>query len=474
MKTFFLFIHSFVKHSLILLFLPLSLISFPVFAGNGLNAFVPPDQVGSYRIGIIETTAVLYNGRVTPIRIWYPTLDQGATGSYVYFKPPGLPQTSAVNILSMFGGINNASVAKGTFPLIIENHPSVAGNQSAALSQYPTNELLASHGFIVADYLRGDTPKCTGTVYDPRMLIDFMLNASNGIGGSTINGVNFSHRIDANKIGASGLSGGGKATLSLVSGISGNLTLVPVVPAIPGDPRVKALVLGEPASNSGQDATCGLNAPQLAAIKTPYLLIEGSPIIGPTESVLFNGTTSAFPRFDIHVPNLVHLGMSTGTCSMVDQEREASLARQSASNPNQPLQDPFFIPVSSALDGGVGADSWATWNLNAVIPAAAGIGGAREYCNTAGVNSAYLSLNNGQGFTTIPPYGCTGPTSNVCTTYGQPTNLTEEQINHIMYLYSVSFWKVFLAGDIRYAPYLTPLYAHYFEPNVGAVTVNLW
>lgn len=405
-----------------------------------------PNQPGPYNVGLLQTTVPLTNGRITRVFVWYPTNETGLPALYVSTTP-------LINYTSQFGAMTNVTVAEGKFPFILNNHP--ASGETALLGQNSQEEILASHGFIVLSYIRPVTNNttCTAVYNDPKLLINLMLDKSANVGGSTLGGVDFLDRLDPNRIGIAGYSTGAIPAMGLAGGNASQ--------SLTSDARIKAIVLYEPAGLT----TCNLSLTDKQNVLIPYLEMDGSPVIGLEGQQLFLDAVNALPRIRVHTPDVVHSSYATSACYTWDQLRETSFARQTA-NSVSPLIDPTRFTVPAALDQGVGALAFTFWNLDG-NPAVA-TGGNRQFCNRTGVNSAYILLDSdNDGITDIPPYNCTGPliSGQTCNTITVQNHPTGEQMEHLVYHYSVSFWKVFLEGDGRYNRFLTPGYAKKNEPN---------
>jgi hypothetical protein len=229
------------------------------------------------------------------------------------------------------------------------------------------------------------------------------------------------------------------------------------------------MVMDEPSPNNL--ASCGLTSSEWASINIPYLITEGSPVIGPAQIPLFNGTVNALPRYDVHIPNMAHIGSQTGNCDLIDQAREVSFSRQLAANTNAILQDPLLGNVASSLDGGAGASAFVLWNLDTISSA---LGAGRQYCSHVGIHSQYISTDADQdGLTDMPPFGCTGSISNVCSTFSTPIQVPEQQLNKYLFTYTVSMFKVYLDNDPRYKHFLTEDWTSENFPGITITPVGV-
>src|SRR5262249_25681426 len=135
------------------------------------------------------------------------------------------------------------------------------------------------------------------------LVIDVMLARSSDPGDGLF------ESIDPGRIGISGVSAGGAAALGVAGGWSAN--------GIAADPRIKAMVLYEPAVNSLDDAS---------TVALPFLVMGGRQGIGGLRvPPLFEATALAMPRIYVLTPNATHLNYSTSMASEIDQTREAAL-----------------------------------------------------------------------------------------------------------------------------------------------------
>ena len=126
------------------------------------------------------------------------------------------------------------------FPLIVHDHGGQpAGGGFQRFSQLPVHETLASHGFVVAVALHSANP--LNRVLDVPLVIDAMLARS-----ATRDDFLF-RTIDPGRIGISGESTGGATALRVAGGWLEN--------GIVADPRIKAMVVYEPADYVAGDVS---------------------------------------------------------------------------------------------------------------------------------------------------------------------------------------------------------------------------
>ena len=273
-------------------------------------------------------------------------------------------------------------------PLIVHDHGGqAAGADFQRLSQLPVHETLASHGFVVA--VGASFRECP----EPRSRRAARHRCD---AGAQRNPGDFLFRsIDRHRIGISGESTGGGTALRVAGGWSEN--------GIAADPRIKAMVVYEPAPFSDVD---------VSTISLPYLVMGGTQsAISETIPSLFDTTVLATPRIYVTNPRAVHISYQTGICSRIDETREAALM----ANPAQPepLDNLTTLPsglraCSPALSAAAAAACLA-WNMGEITsPTSPGFGGGRNFCTRVGVNSiASLDSNPADGFTDSPPFTAT-------------------------------------------------------------------
>ena len=315
-------------------------------AENSRDKFYPPDQAGRYSIG--HTTVVITDtsrnldgsapvtsaGRYLYLDIWYPTtvtttqhieytwnnpLYNQNPGGTAYPGLPDLPALTAVGSSSLNPVLNEAPLAKSSFPLLVASHGNLV---SAAKNMPDTLETLASHGYIVAsvehtgnddawyqaDFLTrfvrlplGPNPRLSNGLIaqrskDVRFVIDSMLQGA--VDQKT--GIAFSKRIDADKIGVLGYSLGGQTSLATVTGISSA--------GLPADSRVKAAFMG-----AGTNYGLLLSSIDYANAKVPLLFFGNDTGIAYEN---FNQFTASRPKYLVDVGGLSHhtAGYQTSWC----------------------------------------------------------------------------------------------------------------------------------------------------------------
>jgi acetyl esterase/lipase len=388
------------------------------------NDLPPPDQKGPYNVGAKLFTATVSGGRVTRVQVFYPTLaSSDSTSIYTINMPAG-----NYSIRSPLGAAHDAPPAPGPFPLVVHDHGGApAGQDFHRVSQLPVHELMASHGIVTAIFLHGGNPLVRAQ--DFPLVIDVMLSGINPL----------SQSIDPARIGISGISAGGGSAISTAGGWANN--------GIAADPRVKAMVLYEPAVNSLEDAS---------TIRIPYLIMGGlQNRNGLAVPALFETTAASTARIYVQTPRAGHFSYNTGMPDEVDQAREQALL----AFPNIPEPLTTLTPTNAAA-----ARAYEIWNWHQILypQLGPGVGGGRNLCDRVGINSVRPLDVNFDGLTDSPPFMPIDPPYLV-----EPLIRAEEMIPMVK-LYTVAFWKVRLAGDHRYQRYLAPGYAqsNNLEANV--------
>jgi len=392
------------------------------------NDLPPPDQKGPYNVGSYLFNATMTGGRVARVQVFYPTLElPNPASSYTITFAPG-----TYSLKSPLGAAHDALPAPGAFPLVVYDHGGPpAGQDFQRVSQVPLHELMASHGIIVVLALHsGDAAT---RVRDLSLLIDQFL-----AGNATADNP-FFQRIDAGRIGISGLSAGGGAALTAASGWAAN--------GISADPRIKAMVVYEPPILSFDDAQ---------TITVPYMIMGGlQSRTGREIPSLFGASTFATRRLYIQTPRAAHLSYVTSLQDEVDQAREQALL----ADPTMPEPLTTLTPTNAAA-----ARAFMIWNWGQInFPMfGSGFGGGRNLCDRVGLNSIRPLDLDGDGFTDSPPFLLDDPP------YMPERPIPAEAMIPMVKLYTVAFWKTHLAGDHRYHRYLTPGYAqsHNLEATV--------
>jgi len=388
----------------------------------------PPDAPGPFHVGYASLTIPVSPPRNTAqATVWYPTeVTAGCAGRYTVkvVRPGGV--VDSYTLSSPLCAVENADVAEpGGYPLIVYDHGgNVNGIDVQRWGQIPLFEHLASHGFVVVVALHVLDRGIRAADLQKVILEMLRRNGADPL----LRGA-----IDPERIGLSGVSAGGGTAVAAVAGW-------PEKNVAP-ESRAKALLVYEPDPGSYSLADA-------STMEIPYLLMHGDQfaLSVPSYTVLLAATT-AVRRIVVYDPGALHRSYDTGLCLQIDETREAALL----ANPTLP------DPLTHLITGNAAAEAAYTgWNFAMLQYAAlgSGVGGGRNFCNRVGVDSAVLPLDaDDDGYTDSPPYLGIDP----------PYVLAEapaaEVTTPLIKLYSVAFWKTFLAGDRRYMPYLTPGYA---------------
>src|SRR5262245_28728603 len=158
----------------------------------------PPDEPGPFNVGWTTFLAPMSGGRVTQIRVFYPT-DEVADDQtqYTIQTPVGTYQLD-----SPLWAVQDAQALPGRFPLVVHDHGSgAAGPDFQSVSQLPVHELMASHGIVTVVALHSANP--IARVRDLPLVIDAML-ARSAAGDALL-----SDSIDPDRVGISGMVWGG-------------------------------------------------------------------------------------------------------------------------------------------------------------------------------------------------------------------------------------------------------------------------
>ncbi len=455
---------------------------------TGFNNIDPPDEKGPYNVGfrIITTFPGL-----TRIIVYYPTdpidptFDPTNCPNTYHLEEalPSLPpQTGSYMRSSPLCSVENATVAAGElFPLVVHDHGGGgAGSDAQMLGQAPLHETLATHGFIVVA-MRHSANVLARVRHVPEV-ITYMLTVDP-----------LSDSIDSERIGISGLSTGGRTSLVVAGGWEDPPeppgVVVPLDP-IPADPRVKAMVLYDP----GRDNLLS----DVATISIPYLIMGGNRVVNATVTVpeVFETTVLATPRIRVFQPEAVHIGYQTDLCTSIEETREIALLADPNLQPdplinmvnvinpntNQCVIEPVTGECRRICNPMMGINNHVraaalracnNWNMGETVfslpgSGAFGFGGGRNVCNRVGVNSSrLLDTHPGDGFTDSflggdplkPLYQPIDPPFVSNESLEEPVMPGEVQVPMIK-LYTVAFFKKFLADDGRYMRYLTPGYAN--------------
>jgi dienelactone hydrolase len=379
-----------------------------------------PDATGPYKVGFTVFTATMSGGRASRVQVYYPSLAKPDCGTtYTISTPVG-----TYELRSPLCAVEDAPAAQDAFPLIVHDHGGpVAGADYQRVAQLPLHEALASHGFVIVVALHsGDA---VARIRDLRLVTDVMLARSAAAGDALFG------RIDAERIGISGLSAGGAAAFHFAAGQASA--------GIAPDKRVKAMVLYEP-------ARAAISLADANTLTEPYLIVGATQFsAGLAVPEIFAATEASRSRMYVRIPNAVHMGFLTGMCSQIQEVREAAL-----------VADPRLAEPLTALTSTNAAAStaYSQWNMGQIqfAVAGAGLGGGRNICNRVGVNSLRsLDLNN-DGFTDSPPFLATDA-------FTRGPAVAGETMVSLLKLYTIAFFKTFLEGDHRYMRFLTPGYA---------------
>jgi len=379
----------------------------------------PPDKPGPFNVGVTTFSAVMSAGRIARIQVYYPTVaPSNCQTRYTILTAVGTYQ-----LRSPLCAAVDARAAPGRFPLVVHDHGgAAAGADFQRVSQLPLHETMASHGFVTVTALH--SANAVARVRDLSLVINTLLARS------ATNGDALFDSIDPARVGISGFSAGGASAI----GAAGGLAAIGIV----ADPRIKAMVVYEPALLSLADAS---------TIAVPYLVMGGQQsAIGVGVSTLFDATVVATPRIYVSSPNATHFNYLTGMCSEIDQTREAALLTDPT------ILDPLTFRTATSA---AAARAYDLWNMGEIFfpILGSGAGSGRNICTRVGVDSVRsLDTNPHDGFTDTPPF--------LAVDYFtlQPA-IPEEIMVPMIKLYTIAFWKTFLEGDRQYMPYLTPGYA---------------
>jgi dienelactone hydrolase len=378
----------------------------------------PPDQPGPYHVGVTTFSATMSGGRVTRVQVYYPTSEPPD----VDFRYTILTAAGSYQLRSALGATEDAVALPLQFPLVVHDHGGpIAGQDFQRVSQFPLHELMASHGFVTVVALHSSN--AVTRVRDLSLVIDVMLARSADPDDGLFDS------IDPDRIGISGNSAGGGAAISAAAGWRAH--------GILADPRIKAMLVYEPAVNSLDDAS---------SLGIPYMTMGGlQSYLGVALPTLFEATALATPRIYVLTPSATHVNYLTSIGSEIDQTREAALL----ADPTLPEPLTHLTATNAAA-----ARAYALWNAGQInFPSfGPGFGSGRNFCDRVGVNSVRSLDLDGDGFTDTPPFMADDPLL-------LARAIPEEVMIPLIMHYTVSFWKTFLEGDRRYMDYLTPGYA---------------
>ena len=90
-------------------------------AASPLN-LAPPDEPGPFNVGVTTFSAVMSGGRVTQIRVFYPTYEAADDQTqYTIQTPVGTYQLD-----SPLWAVHDAQALPGQFPLVVHDHGGAA------------------------------------------------------------------------------------------------------------------------------------------------------------------------------------------------------------------------------------------------------------------------------------------------------------------------------------------------------------
>jgi hypothetical protein len=315
---------------------------------------------GNPKAGFMESVVTNFAGTMN-ITVWYPTSNSAkGPSAYNFDQPPGFLDPYLDEEWAQAGATRDAPIKGGKFPLIV-TYPGGGGSETQ--NQYfPNAELLAADGHIVV------TPGRNTQLFEEQgplltNLIDHMLD-DHALRDS----------IDANKIGAKGLSFGGIGVASLAGGgVFGN----------PADTRVRAVIIDEGAG------VC--SATYCDTVTIPVLLRDGSPLPGIGDMAPeFAALANAYPRFLLTLNDVTHLSFATGFCGSVELWSQLSLLYQQyvlggIVEPEPRNISYFFVssPPSPPGNGDVAGNAASfIWNFDTFVGAGGTFGSAGDFCRT--------------------------------------------------------------------------------------------
>jgi predicted dienelactone hydrolase len=391
--------------------------------GHGKDKrIIPPDEAGDFNVGFTTFSAVMSGGRVTQIRVFYPT-DEAADEQtqYTIQTPVGTYQLD-----SPLWAIQDAQALPGQFPLVVHDHGGGrAGRDAESVAQLPVHELMASHGIVTVVALH--SADAIARIRDLPLVIDAIL-ARSAAGDDLL-----SDSIDPDRIGISGMSAGGTAAINAAGGVAAS--------GITADPRIKAMVLYEPGRLNISFALA-----DVSTIAVPYLIMGGTQNRnGPAVPELFAATLLATPRIYVLNPGATHFNYLANLEAEIDQTREQALLE----NPGMP--EPLTTLTAS---NAAAARAYEAWNWGEILFPMLGLGAGsgRNFADRVGVNSVRSLDLDQDGFTDSPPFMATDD-------FVLEPTIRAEVMLPMLKLYTVAFWKTYLEGDHRYQRYLAPGYA---------------
>jgi len=266
------------------------------------------DQPGPYPVGRRTVSVVddTRDGRIIPIEIWYPAIDDGTAAASEYVLIPSLAYTSEVAL----DAPPIAAVPEGSagFPLVLYSH----GNNGWGWVHADLTQQLASYGFVVVapDHV-GNTllDSLLGSVAEPESIrvdrpLDVSATLSAVLDGSGISQLDeVGAVVDAERVGIVGHSLGGLTALLSVAGSD----------EVDADGRIDAIVAMAPATTLLDDALLG-------RVDVPTLLLTGTsdtttPIATNTERPF--DLISGRPLYRVDLVDAGHMTFSD-ICLFVD------------------------------------------------------------------------------------------------------------------------------------------------------------
>jgi len=395
------------------------------------NRIAAPDQPGPFNVGVTVFSATMSDRRTTRVQVFYPTEDPDGRGDNPGRRRGHCAMRYRIDFLGGLYELQSPLCARtdepalrGRFPLVVHDHGGPGpGADFQRVAQIPLHEIMASHGFVTVVALHSADPVVR--VRDLTLVIDAML-ARNAARGDLLAG-----SIDPSRIGISGISAGAAAAIGAAAGIAAS--------GVSADPRIKAMVVYEPALNYSLD--------DASRIAIPYLIMGGSQSqFGLAIPALFAETVQALPRIYVLNPSATHVSYVTGMCAEINQTREAALLADPA------LPEPLTTRIATNPPAARGYD---LWNMGEILFGllGPGAGSGRNFCTRVGVNSIRsLDASPQDGFTDSPPFQSTDA-------FTLNPVIPEETLVPQITLQTVAFWKTFLQGDHRYVRYLTDRYA---------------
>lgn len=273
-----------------------------------------PTQLGPYGIGHQRYNGVaLPTGNMTNISVWYPTEDaSGTPANYETTRVPGAYGPAFPNsfvISSLYGALENAAPAPGTFPAIVTAHGSGPLNADVGrLTFFQQSEFLASHGFISVGFTYHSP--VAAQIKEMNFVINYI---------STMASISTS--VDQEKIAVLGYSLGGYGAAALAAGTS----------TISKNPAIKAVVEYDPLLNVG---TADANA--LGTVKNITVPSMTIATLFPSAGSKGQNVTSGRPSYKVLEKLAVHNEYSNVVCPMIAATRDIAISQ----GVTEPLANP--------------------------------------------------------------------------------------------------------------------------------------